>query len=253
MPDAVPELTDISRLFYFFSDNFPSVYLICWFFPLMLLYAFAALYLSGRLKIRFDLKTGYSRKIFHFIIFITAGFCQLIFGLSGVFILGWSVTLVLLFACYKGKGNLMYEAIARESDAPFRTRYIAYSYLATFTGGVLSNLFFGYFAIFGYAVTGIADALAEPVGIRFGKHAYRVFSFNHKVAHRTLEGSAAVFISTFIIGLLLMQISVTADISFLHLLLIAAGCSFVEAVSPRGFDNALLQVTASLLFFHFSR
>ena len=75
-----------------------------------------------------------------------------------------------------------------------------YSYLATFAGGVLSNIFFGQYAIIGYAVTGIADAIAEPIGTRFGKHTYPVFSFDkNKISIRSVEGSTAVFLATFLI------------------------------------------------------
>lgn len=238
-----------SRLFSFFYDNFPSVQLIKWFLPLGIIYSFIALYFSGWLKIQLNWKTGYSRKLLHFFIFIAAYFTQLVFGLAGVFILGWSVTAVLIYAVFKGDNNLLYEAIARESDAPHRTRYIVYSYSATFVGGVLSNLFFGYYAIVGYAITGIADALAEPIGVRFGKHKYKVFSLNHQDAFRTFEGSLSVFITTFIICSLLLNDSSIRSLSIVQLFVVSISCTAVEALSPRGFDNALIQLTVAGLFY----
>jgi phytol kinase len=209
-----------------------------------------SLFFAGFCKIKLNWKTGYTRKLFHFLIFITAFFYQTYFQLQGVFILGWSVTIVLIYACVKGNGNLFYEALAREKDEPHRTKYIVYSYLATFFGGVISNLLFGKFALFGYAVTGIADAIAEPIGTRFGKHKYRVFSFDkNKITHRSIEGSLSVFAVSFIVPFFMLHYFDSAYVINYYLLFTAAViCMLTEAVSPSGFDNLLLQVTASFLF-----
>lgn len=139
----------IQTFLQFFINNFPSFKLISWLFPLSIIWSFVALFIAGFCKKKLQWKTGYTRKVFHFFIFISAFFYQYYFKLPGVFILGWSVTIALIYACLKGSGNLFYEALAREKDAPHRTKYIVYSYLATFFGGVLSNIFFGYFAVFG--------------------------------------------------------------------------------------------------------
>ena len=233
----------------FFIDNFPSLKLICWLFPISLLWSFLTLQISGWCKEKLNWKTGYTRKLYHFLIFFTAFLYQITLGLPGVFILGWSVTITVLYACFNGNENILYEALAREKDTPFRTKYILYSYLATFIGGVFSNLFFGYFAIFGYVVTGVADAIAEPVGTRFGQHFYKVFSFDNKKSYRSMEGSLSVFISSLIFTSLIIYFSGVFVIPFSLLLLFALICTLVEAISPSGFDNALLQLTASFLFY----
>ena len=50
-------------------------------------------------------------------------------------------------------------------------------------------------------VNGIGDGLAEPIGIRFGKHRYKARALWYEgrlcsgTFHRTLEGSACVFFS----------------------------------------------------------
>lgn len=238
------------RFIHFFLDNFPSFWLICWFFPIAFLYSFISLYIAGFCKQHFQWRTGFSRKLFHFLIFIAAFVCQQKMGLPGVFILGWSVTLVLIFAIIKGDGNLFYEALAREKDAPYRTKYIVYSYLATFFGGVFSNLLFGPFAIFGYVITGIGDAIAEPIGTFFGKHQYRVFSFDkQKISYRSIEGSLAVFVV--VILTIYFSPCLYYDFGLKHYLIIALVCTFVEALSPSGFDNMLLQIVGSFLFYCF--
>ena len=239
----------IQTLFHFFTDNFPSLKLISCLFPVSICWSFLALYIAGFCKRNLSCKTGYTRKLFHFFIFISAYFYQRYLGLPGVFILGWSVTIVLAYACFKSDGNLFYEALAREKDAPHRTKYIIFSYLATFFGGVLSNLLFGPFAIFGYAVTGIADAIAEPVGTRFGKHPYRVYSFHrNKISYRSLEGSLAVFVSSYLIYFLAIYFTQTIFPStYVVVFVMALICTGVEAISPSGFDNMLLQIAASCL------
>ncbi|MFN8281979.1 MAG: hypothetical protein U0U67_02130 [Chitinophagales bacterium] len=235
------------QIFDFFYNNFPSLHLIIWLFPIACLFSFLSLFIAGFCKQKLSWRTGFTRKTFHFLIFFGALFFQIKFGLQGVFILGWSVTLVLIYAIFKRDGNLFYEALAREKDAPFRTKYIVYSYLATFFGGVLSNLFFGKFSLFGYAITGIADAIAEPVGTFFGKHQYRVFSFDkQKISYRSVEGSVAVFIASFFICLLLVQF-LPYPHSLFSILIIAVVCTVVEAFSPSGFDNMLLQLVGSWL------
>lgn len=237
----------ISLLWQFFSTNFPTWHLIKIWFPISLLWSFIALYIAGICKTIFHCKTGYTRKLFHFLIFGTAFIYQQYLGLQGVFILGWSVTLVLIFICIKGDGNLMYEALAREKDAPHRTKYIVYSYLATFIGGVLSNIFFGSFAVFGYAITGIADAVAEPIGTRFGKHHYPVFSIHaKKTSHRSIEGSIFVWLATAIIYWMLITLFYPlVPVSVLQIIAISFICMLAEAISPSGFDNLLLQLIAS--------
>ncbi|HUM50696.1 MAG TPA: hypothetical protein PK431_02735 [Chitinophagales bacterium] len=238
------------QFIHFFTDNFPSLKLISWLFPVACLFSFLSLFIAGFCKQTLRWRTGFSRKTFHFLIFIAAFFCQQKLGLPAVFILGWSVTLVLIYAIIKGNGNLFYEALAREKDAPFRTKYIVYSYLATFFGGVISNLLFGPFAIFGYVITGVGDAIAEPIGTFFGKHQYRVFSFDKtKISYRSIEGSLAVFVVSLIVPFIMLNpFDGTYSIHYFWLLTTAIICTLTEAFSPSGFDNMLLQIVASFLF-----
>ncbi len=245
----MPASVDFSRLIYFFADNFPAPRLILWLFPVALLYSFLSLFTAGICKKAFLWKTGYSRKLFHFLIFFSAFGLQLTYGIGGVFILGWAVTILLGLAIYKGDGFILYEALARESDAPRRTHYILFSYIATFCGGVLSNLLFGHFAMLGYAITGLADAVAEPVGTRFGRHHYKVLTFNRQPAYRSLEGSTAVFTATVFVATIVLKSVFISAFSWPLILLIAFCCTIVEALSPRGFDNFFLQLTATLLLY----
>ena len=180
----------------FFRANVPSVQTLLLAGPPALLWAAFCLHLAGRMKALHGWKTGYTRKLFHFLIFGTVVAAHRIWGLPGVCLFGGMTTLVLAFALWRGAGHPWYEALAREKDAPRRTHYVVVPYAATLLGGLAANIFFPDTAVFGYLVTGLGDAVAEPVGTRFGRRLYRVPAMTGVHAVRSLEGSAAVFLAS---------------------------------------------------------
>src|SRR5689334_25029246 len=107
------------------------------------------------------------------------------------------VSLVVGFAVFRGQGNRLYEALAREQDGPDRTYYIVVPYFAILVGGMASNVFFGPLAMVGYLVGGLGDAAGEPAGVRWGKHPYAV-SAGRTTATKTFEGSLAVLAASLI-------------------------------------------------------
>ena len=148
--------------------------LVVW-FPAGLIWSFLTLVVCGKLKVDFHWQTPFTRKINHFVIFTSAAVVSLTGGTSSVCAFALGVSSVIAWAVVRGDGNLLYEAMARERDAPHRTYYIVVPFLSTAFGGILSNLLWGHqAAVLGYLVAGIADALAEPVGFRFGRIRYRV-------------------------------------------------------------------------------
>ncbi len=220
--------------------------------PIGFLCGLTALYFSGKLKRDLGWRTGYTRKCFHFLIFFTAAAVQFFFGLSSLVVFGSSVSLVIFYAILRGNGNLLYEALAREKDAPYRTYFILIPYLATLFGGVIGNLVYGNLAITGYLVTGIADAVAEPVGTKYGKMKYPVSRKGNVVAYRTFEGSLSVFIASLLallFGSVLTQGYINTN--WMAIFTIAIIATIVEAVSPHGWDNFYLQVIPTGLFWFF--
>ncbi len=144
--------------------------------------------------------------------------------------------------------------MAREKDYPRRGYFIVVPYLTTAAGGLVSNLFFGGCAIMGYALCGAADAIAEPVGVRFGKHKYKVPSLRKvTVAERSLEGSFSVLVVSLTLSLFffvyLYQFPIAKAViasAVLSLVIV-----FVEALSFHGADNLTIQVAASGLAYLF--
>lgn len=224
----------------------PVPSLVAWLLPAAALYAGAAAALSAHLRVARGVRTPYTRKIFHFLIFSAAGAIQMAWGLPGVVILGTVTSAIVLVAVWRGDGFPFYEAMARPSDAPRRTLFILIPLVTTAVGGVVSNLAFPAFAYAGYLVCGWGDAAGEPVGTRWGRHRYRVPSMGGVASTRSLEGSAAVFAAGAAATVIALLAS-GAPPAEAGLIGVAAGLAgaLVEAVSTHGLDNLTVQVAAS--------
>lgn len=204
--------------------------------------------LSGTLKRRAGWPTGYTRKLFHFLIFFAAVGLQLWGGMPAVNILGLGMGIYVILVVREGEGNFFFEALAREKDSPRRGYFIVIPYLTTALGGLLSNWLFGACAVMGYLVGGAADAVAEPVGVRFGRHRYRVLSLRRvETAERSMEGSLSVLVVSMILSALFFAAyyHLPLPYSALSAVLLSLAVVSVEAVSPHGADNLTIQVTAS--------
>ena len=234
----------------FFVINFPGPKALALGGPAGLMWAATCLMLAGRLKIRRRWLTGYTRKLFHFLIFGSVVVVHAIWKTPGVCLFGAMTTAVIAYALLRGPGHFMYEAMAREKDEPRRTHYIVVAYFATLIGGLLSSIFFPDTAVLGYLVCGLGDAIAEPVGTRFGKHQYRALAIRGVRAVRSLEGSGSVFLVSMLTLILFMAFSphfALTAYSARIAILIAGVSTAVEAVSPHGWDNTTLQVVPAWL------
>jgi phytol kinase len=204
--------------------------------------------LAGYLKLRKGWRTGYTRKVVHFSTFLMAAAAQMRFGVGGVYVFGTGASLVLAWAIWRGDGNPCYEAIAREKDRPHRTLFIVIPYVTTVVGGLAGTAMFGQWAVVGYLVGGVGDAVGEPVGVRFGRHRYRVPCIGLETAERSLEGSLAVLAVSWagaVTGIWLVTGSATGMAGAAALVAIASAVA--EAVSPHGWDNLTLQVLPAWL------
>ncbi len=214
--------------------------------PAFLAYTVLAAFLAGRLRIRKQIQTSYTRKIFHFLVFTAAGLIHLLAGLPEVVLFGSIVCVCVLFALWRGAGFPFYEAMARPQDSPHRSFFILVPMLTTLLGGVLANLLFGRMALVGYLVCGWGDALAEPVGTRWGRHRYRVPSLLGVPATRSWEGSASVWVAGTLVAFLAVWAGGQPLLVSLGVgLACGAAGAVVEAVSAHGLDNLTIQVAAA--------
>ena len=106
----------------------------------------------------------------------------------------------------------------------------------------------------GYVLCGAADAIAEPVGVRFGKHKYKVPSLKKvKVAERSLEGSFSVFLVSLVLSMLFFVYLYRFPLAkaLIASFTLSIALALVEAVSFHGSDNLTIQVAASGLTYLF--
>ena len=203
-------------------------------------------YFAGWLKREKGWKTNYTRKITH-----VSNFSYL---MVLTFFGGYTATLIfaLLMMAYgiviivAGEGNIFYEAVAREQDAPFGAFYVIMPTVATMIAVLMNRAFFGAFANLGYLVSGWGDAAGEPIGVRFGKHRYKIPTLTGIACTRSYEGSAAVFVmSTFAATLsLITLLDEPWHVALIGGFAAGIGGTLVEAVSPHGFDNFTIQVAS---------
>ena len=104
------------------------------------------------------------------------------------------------------------------------------------------------------SLTTIGDGLAEPVGVRFGRYRYETRAlFTKKRYHRTLEGSATVFVASVLV-LVFFRDLFTAPQYVAALLTLPLTMAIVEAKSPHTWDQPFLLGsggTGVLLIKHF--
>jgi len=211
-----------------------------------LIWAYACLRFAAHLKTKLGLRTGYTRKVFHVLIFLSAVLVQAFGGFVAVCVFGTMVSAIVGLAVLRGPNNPLYEALAREQDGPARTYYIVIPHFATAIGGLAGNIFFGPLALVGYLVGGLGDAAGEPVGTRWGRHRYAA----RRNVTKTLEGSIAVLTASAVA--LLIAVAIRPELHFdlrsaLAIPAIAIVCTLVEAFSPRGWDNVSMQIVPTLL------
>lgn len=239
-----------TSLMNFVNKAIPDIKLIILLTPVLLLYITFSAFFAGYLRTYKNVATAYTRKVFHVFIFMMAALLQFFIGLPAVIVFGIWVSLAVLYAIYRGTGFPYYEAMARPTDKPHRTLFIIIPLITTALGGLVANLFFMQYAYIGYLVTGLGDAVGEPVGKRWGKHRYKVPSLAGVEATRSLEGSTAVLLVSICIAFMGLWMG---GIALIMAIGVAVACGFaatmVEAISNHGLDNFTIQVAASAVAF----
>lgn len=227
----------------------PPLATTAWLGPALLVLVLATARLVAWLKRARGWRTGDTRKVFHFAIFSTAAALSAAGGVAAVNLLGGIAGLVVLHALLRGDGHPVFEALAREQDEPRRALHVLLPFLATAAGGVTSSALFGPWATVGYAVAGWGDAVGEPVGLRYGRHRYRVPTIGGVACTRSLEGSASVLVASALAAWIALGVLDAGPATPLAragvAVAVAVAATAVEAASPHGTDNFTLQVAAS--------
>ncbi|KAF0203692.1 MAG: hypothetical protein FD167_5642, partial [bacterium] len=114
----------LNRIISFFIENIPSLETIIFWSPIFIIWAYSYLQVIGYLKLTKKIKPDYARKPFHIIAFLTAFVLQKIYGLPLVLLYTAMTSLVVTYAVIRGENHPLYQAMAREKDAPYKTYYI---------------------------------------------------------------------------------------------------------------------------------
>tara|TARA_B100000123_G_C25491226_1_gene323639 strand:- start:160 stop:552 length:393 start_codon:yes stop_codon:yes gene_type:complete len=99
-------------------------------------------------------------------------------------------------------------------------------------------------------IAGVGDGLAEPVGIYTGKHKYRTRSCGTSAVYlRSFEGSACVFLTTFIWIIWYYQ-SFENELQFwLCMTILPIASAIAEATSPHTMDTPFLMGLGGLIIY----
>jgi len=210
--------------------------------------------LGGLLVLKFNWKVNYTRKINHFFVFFSPYLLKLIFPFKESFYTQVIIAMVglstLIIYIKPIRENIrivavMFASFDRPEDRPHTLKWLFTQYLATYIVAIPLWLLFDHF---GHTeaipiiilINAIGDGLAEPIGITWGKHKYKVKAlFTNTKYSRSIEGSACVFLVS------VLAISVYHN-SFTTVQLISAfiGVPIVstmaEASSPHTWDSPFI-------------
>lgn len=110
--------------------------------------------------------------------------------------------------------------------------------LITFSEGYSSTI-----GLVGIMVMGYGDGLAAVIGQAYGKHKYTVLG-----ATKSMEGTLAMFLSSFIVTLLILHFGSIPNV-FLLAFVIAIIATIIESLSFAGLDNLTVPLLTSLIYY----
>jgi dolichol kinase len=216
---------------------------------------------NGLLVLYKGIRVNYTRKINHFVFFFLPFFLDDMLGYerTPAVLLASIILPVLTVGMFikpiRERISLirtMFFSFDRPEDRPNTLLWLFTQFLVAFVVIIIVGIFFAihkveeliYIPIF---INGIGDGLAEPIGIRFGKHPYRTYAlFTKKRYNRTLEGSACVFITS-IITVIAFHGSFTTPQFVAAIIAVPILMTLAEAFSPHTWDGPLLFGVAGII------
>jgi dolichol kinase len=218
-------------------------------------------FVCGLLVLRLGVRVNYTRKINHFVLFFVPIYLATLFshqqsmitvGMTGLLLMG---SIGMYSAPIRGRVpvlNTMFLSFDRPEDRPYTLLWLQTQIAAGYMVIVPLAIMFARqgtpeLMLIPILINGIGDGLAEPVGVRFGRHTYRVRPLNGGGTYtRSLEGSACVLI-TGILTILLFRESFTPAQFWAAMATIPIGMTLAEAFSPHTWDTPFLFLTGGLL------
>lgn len=218
--------------------------------------------LNGLLfRIYYPIKINYTRKINHVITWsfpfimdfiiqvdedIISTLWNVFFAMSGFIIM---MKPSRKYDC-TGIFNLIHSTLDRPEDRPNTLKWLV---LQAFGVGVIVvpfSILWEYwdvsdFVIIPLIILTFGDGLAEPIGVKFGKHKYKVTGLcTTQTYTRSLEGSSMVFLTAVIIVSIFYNEFSTAEF-IANIILVPIVSTLFEAISPHTLDNPIIITCAS--------
>lgn len=220
----------------------------------------------GLLVIHKNIKVNYTRKIGHFSLFFIPVYLDRVFFYQktlDLIIISYLIFFTILLIYVKPMRersyliDLMFKSFDRPEDRPHTLLWLITQVVAGYMVIFPMIILFSYYdlrhlILIPILITGIGDGLAEPVGVRFGKHRYPVNAlFTDKKYYRTLEGSACVFITSIVI-IAAYHASFSLPQFIAALIFMPIVMTLTEAFSPHTWDTPTLFLAGYLLLFGIS-
>ncbi|WP_166831439.1 diacylglycerol/polyprenol kinase family protein [Thalassoroseus pseudoceratinae] len=233
---------------------FPTNYLLTLVIHNVVLAAWC--WLLGLAVLEFGVKVNYTRKLNHFVLFmLPIALAPLLPYEPNVWTISASAVVFLATTAIFSRPirerfsivRTAFASVDRPEDRPYTLCWIITQALAAYA--TLVGVFFVLRAwgdprliTIPLLITAIGDGLAEPVGVRFGRHRYRVMSWvSGREYVRSWEGSACVLVSSVVILLCMSSLLTTTQLICL-LLFLPPLMTLIEAVAPHSWDAPFLYV-----------
>ena len=211
-------------------------------------------YGNGLLVRHGGVRVNYTRKINHFALFFIPMYLDRVFAYEnslGLFVLGSCMVVVTLAIYVKPVRDrvpfiaTMFLSFDRPEDRPRTLLWLSTQITTGFLVIIPMIILFAQrglldLILIPVLINGIGDGLAEPVGVRFGKHKYEVYAlFTDKKYVRSLEGSACVFIASILIVAFHFA-SFTEPQFIVALIALPFLMTLAEALAPHTWDTPFL-------------
>jgi phytol kinase len=207
------------------------------------------------------MKVNYSRKINHFALFFMPVFISIFINYKENI---WSqiaglilniVFLAILSKPFRERCSVietMFASFDRPEDRPHTLSWLATQSIAGSIILIILGYFFTYIGkseliLAPVLINGIGDGLAEPIGIKFGKHKYKTKGFfTNKSFYRSIEGSMCVYIVS-VLTVILLYNSFSIKQFVLAVMIVPVLLTLAEAWAPHTWDTPFLFSTSGLV------
>ena len=226
---------------------------------------YSVAYINGLLVEKKGMKVNYTRKINHFVLFFITFFLDDIIPYTNNMVLKYIMSslgilsYIIYIKPFRERSsflNTMFSSFDRPEDRPHTLKWLWTQTFITFLVIIPISIYLTtvgledliYIPVF---INAIGDGLAEPIGVRFGRHKYKVralFGKSNKKYIRSFEGSACVLLTSIIVLVIYLPFFTPTQAIFV-MITMPIGMTLAEAFSPHTWDSPFLYGVCGILLF----